>query len=73
MNHIKNIKFLVGNKNLLREALKPFDEIICSFLDELSKYLMNSESSLKYSDIKTFAFFCRKKYFKFKKKIFKFK
>jgi len=61
MNHIENIKFLVGNKNLLREALKPFDETICSFLDELSKYLMNSASSFKHSDIKTFAFFCRKK------------
>ena len=61
MSKQNNINYLVGNKIFTREAYKPFDENICSFLNELSKLLMSSRISNEYSDVKTFAFFCRKK------------
>lgn len=56
-----NISYLVGDKNFSKKSLEPFDENICDFLDQLSKYLMDSKNSYNYSDVKTFAFFCRKK------------
>ena len=67
-----NINFIVGNKNFKKEAHEPFNNTICNFLDQLSIYLSKSKISKDYSDVKTFAFFCRKKkYSKFKNKIFK--
>lgn len=56
-----NINFIVGNKNFKKEAHEPFNDKICNFLDQLSIYLSNPKVSQDYSDIKTFAFFCRKK------------
>ena len=56
-----NINFIVGNKNFKKEAHEPFNNTICNFLDQLSLYLSKSKISKDYSDVKTFAFFCRKK------------
>ena len=58
---ISRNKFLVGDKNFNQGSLEPFNETVCDFLDFLSKYLMKSQYSNNHSDIKTFAFFCRKK------------
>ena len=72
MMDLNNIYFLVGNKNFKKESYEPFNPNICNFLDELSIHLFNSKVSKNYTDIKTLAFFCRKKkYLKFKKKKFK--
>jgi hypothetical protein len=40
--------------------LKPFDESVIIFFDELSKLLMADSSNRAYPDIVTFAFFCRR-------------
>lgn len=58
----KDINFLVGNVNNYKSvnALKPFDDIIIDFLDDLSKELFNNKKSKIYSDIITFAFYIRK-------------
>ena len=57
-----DINFLVGNVNNYKSvnALKPFDDIIIDFLDDLSKELFNNKKSKIYSDIITFAFYIRK-------------
>ncbi len=61
MKEFQEINFLVGDKNFNQGSLEPFNETVCDFLDFLSKYLMKSQYSNNHSDIKTFAFFCRKK------------
>ena len=61
MMDLNNIYFLVGNKNFKKESYEPFNPNICNFLDELSIHLFNSKVSKNYTDIKTLAFFCRKK------------
>lgn len=61
MINLDNIYFLVGNKNFKKESYEPFNSTICNFLEELSAHLFNSKISKDYTDIKTLAFFCRKK------------
>jgi len=61
MINLDNIYFLVGNKNFKKESYEPFNSTICNFLEELSAHLFNSKISKNYTDIKTLAFFCRKK------------
>ena len=61
MKNLNNINFIVGNKNFVKESDHPFSEQICNFLDQLSKNLINSNKSLKHSDVMAFAFYCRKK------------
>ena len=55
-----NVKYLVGDKNIERKILKPFDERLVDFCDALSKELIKNESNKKYPDIITFAFYIRK-------------
>jgi len=59
---MKKIQYFVGNKkNFLIESVPPFRDLEIDFLDYLSKELMNNEKSKKFSDIISFAFWCRKK------------
>ena len=60
-----DIKFVTGNEDdILRvEKLKPlkiFSEEVCAFSDALSKRLLKDNSAKKFSDVVTFAFWCRK-------------
>ncbi len=50
-----NIDPLVSHK-----AFVPFDEKVCAFLEEVSKFLLKDTEANAYSDVVTFAFFCRK-------------
>ena len=61
MNNSKNIKYLVGNKKINKVSIQPFSEVVCNFLADLSEELNLVSKSKKYSDIKTLAFWCRKK------------
>jgi hypothetical protein len=54
------IEFLVGNKTINKLTTKPFEKVICDFLEELSLELNKAPESKKYPDIKTLAFWCRK-------------
>lgn len=59
---LQDIKLLCGiipNNNHI-PALQPFSYIVCHFLSDLSKELMKSSEARAYSDVLTFAFFCRK-------------
>ena len=58
----ENIEYLVGAHNMkyVVAPLKPFDDCVCEFLYNLSSELMNSKSAKEYSDVISFAFWCRK-------------
>lgn len=63
--YVNNILFLVGKKENfgkreLFDCRRPFDYEVIEFLDDLSKGLMSSQEAKRYSDIITFAFWCRK-------------
>ena len=61
MEKLRNFEYLVGNGNISQKPMQPYDELICNFIGELSIELNLSPLSNKYSDIKTLAFWCRKK------------
>jgi len=63
-----NIEFLVGNKKFLNKTLEPFDNNVLDFLNELSESLVASKECSQYTDIRTFAFMCRKRNLEFLKK-----
>ena len=60
-----DINFVVGKKeNFLKIAehkpLKIFSEKVCSFLNTLSKRLLEEPQAKQFSDVVTFAFWCRR-------------
>ena len=57
-----NGKCLAGNISCLAEdkAYPVFDPIVLSFFDEVSKFIRKAAISDRFSDIQTFAFFCRR-------------
>lgn len=57
---LTEIKPLVGQRNVLAKPLKPFDEKVCNFLNDLSSTLRNDPEAKTYPDIMTFSFWCRK-------------
>ena len=61
ISKIKNIEYLAGSSNHDLKADVPFNSEVCNFLGDLSVKLNNSQLSKKYPDIKTLAFWCRKK------------
>jgi len=61
MKSSNNIKYLVGNKKINKASIQPFSEVVCDFLADLSEELNLVSKLKKYSDIKTLAFWCRKK------------
>ena len=61
ISKINNIEYLVGSSDCDLKADVPFSNEVCNFLGDLSVKLNNSQLSKKYPDIKTLAFWCRKK------------
>ena len=59
----EKVKYLVGSPELNSEPLKPFDEKIISFLDSVSKELSAFNNLIKYPDLKSLSFWCRKNNF----------
>ena len=67
---MEKIKFLIGKeKDFLVKPSLPFGSLEIDFLDQLSKELMSNKEAKKFSDIISFAFWCRRKNIEnFKKK-----
>ena len=61
MNNMEKVKFLVGNKEIKKISLSPYDKEVLDFLGDLSEDLNLTKDIKNYPDIKTFAFFCRNK------------
>ncbi len=57
----KNIKYLIGNNTLDLKSTIPYSDIFCDFLDNFSKTLDSYPQIRKFPDLKTLAFWCRKK------------
>ena len=55
---IKSDKKILKNI-FVTKTFSPFDEIICNFINELSKILIKKYNPREFPDIYTFAFFCR--------------
>lgn len=55
-----SIRYLVGSEILDVRPLLIYSDLVCSFLDDLSKELRGDSETKKFPDILTFAFWCRK-------------
>jgi len=60
MSSDKKILYLVGQENIHKKPLPPFDNTICEFLNDLSSKIDKSKEILNYPDLKSFSFWCRK-------------
>lgn len=56
----KDCHVYAGSGDLVIRPLKVYAEVVCDFLQELSTVLRKSPEANLYSDVKTFAFWCRK-------------
>ena len=62
MKNLKDFEYLVGNsKSISVQPITPYDQRVCNFLGDLSYELNKNKEVKKYPDIKTLAFWCRKK------------
>ena len=60
-NFKNKVNYLVGKREVLNVSSAPYNENICNFISEFSKELNNNKFSKNFPDIKTLAFWCRKK------------
>lgn len=61
MIHMNNkINYLLGEKTFNLKVLPIYSDVVCDFLNDLSKMLRRENEAKEYSDILTFAFWCRK-------------
>ena len=51
----ENVEGIVSHK-----SFAPFDNLVCAFLNEVSRKLLADNETKVYPDVVTFAFFCRK-------------
>lgn len=56
----KDCHVYAGTGDMDIRPLKVYAEVVCDFLQELSTVLRKSPEAASYSDVKTFAFWCRK-------------
>tara|TARA_B100000965_G_scaffold406811_1_gene448906 strand:- start:3549 stop:4742 length:1194 start_codon:yes stop_codon:yes gene_type:complete len=59
-NIIKKINIVFGQLNFKIGPGKIFDNTVIDFLDELSKAILKNKKNFSYTDLITFAFWCRK-------------
>ena len=67
----KDVNFLVGQKSIQEEILKPFDKNVCMLLSEFSLMLLKNKDAKKFSDLIFLSFWCRKKHLEKLKNEFK--
>lgn len=56
----KDIKVIIGSKIINRKNSSPFKKNNIEFLSELSRNILTKKEFIKYTDLITFAFWCRK-------------
>ena len=69
-NQFKNVKCIAGEKITGTRPFVPYDELLCEFLNDLSSELRSSGESSIYTDVMSFAFWCRKANITKLKKVF---
>ena len=65
------IKYLAGNKKISKKIYSPYEKIVCEFLNDLSLSLIKDKKAKLFSDIMSFAFWCRKNNIKILKETLK--
>ena len=60
LTNSNDVEYLVGGETTSIRPIIPYDDEVCSFLNDLSTTLRTSKKANSYSDIITFAFWCRK-------------
>lgn len=55
-----NIHYLIGNESIVVRPMEPYYPLVCDFLNDLSIALCAHPEAAAYSDIVSFAFWCRK-------------
>jgi hypothetical protein len=60
MNPYDNVTFLVGDRNVEILPFPPYDDLLCDFLNDLSRELRSFKEISDYPDVMAFAFWCRK-------------
>jgi hypothetical protein len=56
----EEVILLAGSKDISNLATSPFDKRVCEFLNDLSSELRSDKEAVAYSDVMTFAFWCRR-------------
>ena len=56
----KQYELVLGSKEIIDLPRTPFSNLICDFLNELSKKILQDKLSKKFPDLIAFAFWCRK-------------
>lgn len=54
------VSYIIGKEPVVVRPIEPYSDIVCDFLDVLSKKLMADKVAKTYSDIVSLAFWCRK-------------
>lgn len=57
---MSTIKYLVGTENVSNQPLEPYSREVCAFIADLSDALLKDIEARSYSDVMSFAFWCRK-------------
>lgn len=57
---MNGIKYLVGSEDIIYGSIKTFANETCDFLSDLSNALLTNAAARSFSDIVSFAFFCRR-------------
>ena len=57
---MKDINYLIGNKDICIQPLQVFSDEACGFLQDLSSIILKSPIARQYPDLSAVAFWCRK-------------
>lgn len=57
---MSDVKYLVGTETVSAQPMQPYSEEACTFVAALSDALMKNTAARQYSDVMSFAFWCRK-------------
>jgi len=57
---MKKVEYLIGNKHFKFISSPIYNSLVCDFICDLSKVLLQHANYKKYPDIITLAFWCRK-------------
>lgn len=55
-----NVNYILGEENISHVPLQPYSQMVIQFLGDVSTALLKDSNAKQYSDIITFAFWCRK-------------
>lgn len=59
-NSLDVVEYIIGDGVPQIQILEPFNELVCDFLENLSKEILFSAEARKFSDLVSFGYWCRK-------------